>query len=257
MNKKLFLTIILGITVGFLIPLKLKAQETTPTASPTLDPKTKGVRDAVKEKIEEKLGEILSKQKKRGWIGIITDVSATGFKMKVNEETRTATLSDQATIINKNRQQIKFKDLAVDQRIIAMGYVQIDETLDARRIVLIGEREPRKTESIFGTIKEKAEQEKIVLVKNGEESYELIFDKNSVLEQRQDSETEEIDYEGLTVDQKLVAIISPTSGSTATYEVENLLIISSPEPTEEPETTETGETAPESTNLSPTQPAEE
>lgn len=236
MNKKIFSIIVLGTCLALFVPLHLKAQEAE--TSPTVDPEdVKGIREEVEKKARDLLEDIVNKKEKRGWIGTITELSATGFKMQSNEETRTSTISDQATIINQNREQINFDELTTNQRVIAMGYVQVDGTLDARRIVVIEEHEPREAKAIFGTITEKAAQDEIMLVKNSEESYELIFDQDSILEQRLDGETEEIEYDDLVAEQKVVAVISPTNGNTATYQVEKLLAITSPEPTEEPEST--------------------
>ncbi len=266
MNKKFFLIISLTAASIFFLPFRSQAQETSTTSpTPTVDPKTKGVRDAVKDKIEEKIGEILNKEEKRGWIGTITETSATGFKINVNEDIRTTVLNDEAVIINQNRQKIDFQDLETNQRAIVMGYVQVDGSLDARRIVLVGEKEPRERQSFFGTITEKAAQDEIILIKNGEESYELIFDQNSTMKKRQDSETGEIEYQDLATNQKIVVITSPTNGNTATYKVEELLVISSPEAAEEESeseseseaATESGQTAPESTDASPTLTSEE
>ena len=238
--------------LSLIAPMKWDAEEKT-SPSPTVSrDKIEGLREEIEKKVQEKLDDIVSQQEKRGWIGIITEVTATGFKIEVNEEARTVTLSDEATVIDQNRQEIEFDDLAAEDRVIAMGYEQIDGTLDGRRIVIVDEKEPRVRQSIFGTVTETAEQDEIMLVKNGSEKYELIFDENSVLEQRTNGETKEIEYEDLTADQKVAAVVSPTDGNTATYTVEKLLVVSSPEPAQEPEaetgttSTETGSTASES-----------
>ncbi len=135
-----------------------------------------------------------------------------------------------------------------------MGYLQIDNTLDARRVVITEQSEQLTKTSIFGTVTEKAEQDQIMLVKNNEENYELVFGENPTIEIRQDGTTQKAEYKDLSTGQKIIAVISPIEGNTATYQVENLLAISSAEPTPEPETTESAEST-ESADLSPTQPA--
>ncbi len=246
MNKKLFVIAFFLTPLALFIPYKLKAQESTATASPTTDPDTiKGVREEIEKKVRDKLEEIVNKQTKVGWIGEVTDVSETGFKIEVDGENRTATFNEDAVIIDTDRQQLTFDDLEKGQRVIAMGYSQIDGTLDARRIVFTGKKEPRDRQAIFGTITEKAEQDEIMLVRNGQESYELILDNNSAIEMKTDGEITEIEYDELAVDQKIAAVISPTDGNTKTYEVEELLVISSPAQTEEATPTESEETGTE------------
>jgi hypothetical protein len=248
--KKIFIIIVLGLF--FVSPLSLtsNAQENaTDTAETEMNfEDVKGIREEVEKKVRDKIDEIVSKQEKRGWIGTITEITSTGFVIETDQETRTVTLNDEATIINRNRQQITFGDLEESQRVIAMGYLQIDNTLDARRVVIVEQKDKIQKMSIFGTITEKADQDQIMLVKNSEESYELVFGEDATIEIRQDNTTEEADYEDLSTEQKIIAVIVPIDGSTATYQVENLLAVSSPEPTPEPETTESTESA----DLSPT-----
>lgn len=249
MNKKLFLTIGFATLLLFFLPISLKAEETelSPTPAEEIDPDSvKGVREEVEKRVREKIDEIITKQEKRGWIGEITETSAIGFKIQVGEETRTVTINDEAAVINENRQSISFEDLEAGDWVIAMGYTQIDGSLDARRVVITSEKEPIEKISVFGTITEKAGQDEILLVRNNEESYELIFDNDSVINLRQDDQTEEIEYDDLAVDQKLVAVISPTAGSTATYQVEKMLVLTPPEEVEEEAEAETADTATES-----------
>ena len=261
MNKKILLVTLFLTLLALFIPYKLKAQESTSTASPTTDPDTiKGVREEIEKKVRDKLEEIVNKQTKVGWIGKITQVSETGFKIEVDGESRTATFNEDAVIIDTDRQQITFDDLEEGQRVIAMGYSQIDGTLDARRIVFTSEKEPRNRQAIFGTITEKANQDEIMLVRNGQESYELILDNNSTIEMKSDDKITEIEYEDLTLDQKIAAVISPTDGNTETYQVEEMLVISGPTKSEEVSPTqaesetemeETGTTAAETGTTAP------
>ncbi len=239
MNKRLILITTLFFLLSLVVPIGLNAEEEEKPSPTVSRDKIEGLREEIEKKVQEKLDDIVSQQEKKGWIGTITEVTATGFEMEVDEETRTVTLNDEASVIGEDRQEIEFDDLAIEDRVIAMGYKQIDGTLDGRRIVIVEEKEQRVRQSVFGTVTEMAEQDEIMLVKNGSEKYELIFDEDSVLEQRTNGETEEIDYEDLTADQKVAAVVSSTDGNTATYTVEKLLVVSSPEPTEEPAATET------------------
>ncbi len=248
MNKKLFLIIGFATLVLFFLPISLQAEEAdlSPTPTDEVDPDSvKGVREEVEKRVREKIDEIITRQEKRGWIGEITETSAIGFKIQVGEETRTVTINDEATIINENRQSINFEDLETGDWVIAMGYTQVDGSLDARRIVVTTEKDPLEKLSIYGIITEKAAQDEILLVRNNEESYELIFTNDSEINLQQGTEIEETEYNDLAVDQKVVAVISPTAGAGATYQVENMLVLRSPEEVQEKAEAETAETATE------------
>lgn len=231
MTKKLFLIIISTTTLAFFVPLNLKAQTPSPEVA---GEKIDEIRKQVEESVKTKLDEIINKQERRGWVGKISEVNAIGFQIETNGEVRSVTLNDQAVIINQNRQTITLENLETGQRVIAMGEAQIDGSLDAKRVVITGEQEADNRQPIFGEIAETAAQDQIILVKNKDQSYELIFDENSLLKQRFNSEIEEINYRDLTSNQKIVAVISPLEGNTATYRVNELLVITLPESTPAP-----------------------
>lgn len=231
MNKKILSVIIVVTAIGLLVPINLlKAETSEPTSE---EDKTQLILDEVRNHVKEKtLGEAVNDQIKLGWIGRITEISSIGFEIQPddeNEEVRPIILSDEATIINQNRQTINFSDLEVNNRVIAMGYKQIDNSLDCRRVIITDQPEPIQRQSIFGSIIEKAEQEEILLIRNNDQSYELIFNDDSVIRIHQNNQIEEIKYADLTVNQKIVGVISPTDGSTETFKVEIMLVISSPQ----------------------------
>ncbi len=231
MINKLFLIIIFGLAAAFSLPFNLNAQTPTPAVA---GEKIEDIRKQIEESVKTKLDEIINKQERRGWVGKITQVNTIGFEIETNGEDRSVTLNDQAVIINQNRQTISLENLEIGQRVIAMGEVQIDGSLDAKRVVITNEKEDDNRQPIFGEISETAAQDEIILVKNTDQSYELIFNEKSTLKQRLNGEIEEIEYQDLVPEQKIAAVISPTDGNTATYQVDELLVITPLEPTPTP-----------------------
>ncbi len=217
---------------SFLISLKIKAQ-TSP--SPTPNEKIQGVRDKVQEKVQEKIESIVTEDQKKGWAGTITSVNNTNFEISQGEQSRTVTLNEEIKIINQNREEISFEDLEEEQYVLAMGYEKIDNTLNARRIVVSEAYQPRKKTSVHGKIVNKANGEEIILIQNSEQEYELIFDSDTEINQRTESDIEEIDYQNLTTDQEIIAVIEPADGETNSFNAIEILVITpreSPSPTE-------------------------
>ncbi len=192
------------------------------------------LRKSIQEKVEEKLNSIINDQERRSWIGIIKEKMETGFKLESGDKTRTVTINDEVVIINEKRKSIEFDDLEVNQRLVAMGYAQIDNTLEAKRIVLLPKAVERKIKVIFGTIKDKSEENEILLVTtHDEQEYELILGKETKLKQRVENKMEEIKYQEIKTGQKIIAVITPTKSNSSTYDVKSVLVISpSPAPTE-------------------------
>lgn len=230
--KKIIVLLTTIIVSAFLIRVNINAQsKTTPTPDPT---KTEQVRGKVEELVREKLENVVTEDQKKGWTGTISSLNETNFELTSGEQTRTVSLNEEVKIINQDRQEITFQDLEKDQYVLAMGYEKIDGTLNARRIVVTNPYEPREGISIHGTIVNKANGEKIVLVQNQEKEYELILDSDTEINQKKDSEIEEIEYEDLTTDLEIIAIIEPANGETNSFKASEILVTTkeSPTPTE-------------------------
>lgn len=234
MKKVLFLITII-ILSSFLI--KIKAQTTpTTTLSPTSSEKIQGIRDKVEEKVQEEISKMITENQKKSWTGTISSINKTSFTLKSDSKERTIGLSEEVKIINQKRQEITFQDLKQDQYILAMGYEKIDNTLSAGRIVVTDPYQENNKESIHGTIVNKANGEKIILVQNSNQEYELILDNNTGLNQKTSKdEIQDIEYEDLNTDQKVIAVIKPANGETNSYNALEILVTTikqSPSPTE-------------------------
>ncbi|MCL5090900.1 MAG: DUF5666 domain-containing protein [Patescibacteria group bacterium] len=107
----------------------------SPSAIPTNveDEKVKEIRDAIKEKVNE-IKEKIEKKAFVGTISQITDSTLTINNFRGKERVR---LTEETTIIGANKKEIKSKELAVDDKIIAMGSLSDNEILEAKRVVVI------------------------------------------------------------------------------------------------------------------------
>ncbi len=232
--KKTIILLTITLLTSFLVKANINAQ--TDQASPTPDEKIQGIRDQVEEKVQEKVENIVTEDEKKSWAGTIASTNDSNFELTTGRQTRTVTLDDEVKIINQNRQEITFQDLEIDQYVLAMGYEKIDASLSARRIVITDPYEAYDKISIHGVIVNKANGDKIILVQNQEKEYELIFDSDTEIKQKTESDIEEIDYEDLTTDQEVIAVIEPANGETNSFNAIEILVTTiqeSPTPTEE------------------------
>jgi hypothetical protein len=232
--KKIFALLSITLLSSLLLKVNIRAQ-TSPT-DPADREKIEGVREQVEKKVNEKLESIVTEDEKKSWNGIISSKNETNFELTTGQQSRTVSLNEEVEIIDENRQEISFEDLEQDQYVLAMGYEKIDGTLNARRIVVTEQYTPREKTSVHGTIVNKANGEKIVLVQNQEKEYELIFDNDTDINQKTESDIEEIDYEDLATDHEVIAVIEPADGETNSFNAVEVLVTTikeSPTPTEE------------------------
>jgi hypothetical protein len=128
----------------------------SPTASPSAQPtttedeKVKEIRDAIKEKVNE-IKEKIEKRAYAGTINQITDSTLTLDNFRGKQRVR---LTETTTIVGADKKEIKPKDLAVDNNVIAMGTLGDNEILEAKRVVVTVKPKttPAKRLVFFGEI---------------------------------------------------------------------------------------------------------
>jgi len=232
--KKVLIALIIISIFGLQLPFLIWAQEKSAddiTVAVEENPEEiEKLREEIQKQVEEKLNSIIDKEEKRGWVGKITKISETGFEINFKDEPRTITLGSEVTIIGSNREEITFNQLAVDDYVLVMGYLQIDGVLEARRIVLTKDIQSISTKAIFGTINDKSSENNVLLVsdKDGKE-YELIVKNTTALRQKVDNEKKKIKYDDIRPGQKLVAIISPSESNGSTFETSEIIALPSSE----------------------------
>jgi len=235
MKRKIFLiTILIALFFAPLIIAQETGEESTISGE-----KIEDIRKEIQKKVEEKLSQITDNVKKRAWIGEIEEKTETNLKLKSRDgETRTVTISDEVKVINNKRKEIKFEDLKTGQRIIAMGYLQVDTSLEAKRIVIIPETKERERRVVFGTINNKSEEDEIISItsnNNGEENkeYEIILTTKTVLKEKTENKIKEINkfvsskinYQDLKTDQRVIAVLIPTSGNGSTFNAKLIFVL--------------------------------
>jgi len=228
-----------GVILLILFILLVSPKTTSALEGTVSGEKIDTLREEIKKKVEEKLKTIMSQRKKRGWVGIIEEKTEISLKLKTGDKIRTATISEDAQIVNSKRQKINFENLKIGQKIIAMGYLQPDNNLEAKRIVVLSEK--KKTESlriIFGAISDRSEREQVLAVnpigpaKNGNQEYEVLLDKKTRLFQRTNGKVEKINYKDLQAGQKIIAVLKPTKSNGFSFNAKLILLLSpSPTPT--------------------------
>jgi len=209
----------------------------TPTAKVTIlndDQKEEieSLREEVKKKVEEKLKTITDEKsevgKRRSWIGIIKEKTAAGLTLLVRGETKQVKFDEGIKIVNSARKDIKIDDLKPGIKVIAMGYVQEDESLLAKRIVVAGNLEPRKTKVVFGKITDKSKSGQILVIADANEEgkdYETIIDDKTKILQVVAGKIKKAKYDDFKIGQSVVVVLTPVKGQENRFTAKNILIL--------------------------------
>lgn len=141
------------------------------------------VRDAVRDKVKERI-ETLSVRPK-AYVGTLASVTDSTLEIKTKEgKTLLASTSQDTTVIKVlggKRSEIKFKDLALEDFVIAMGFVERKDVLSSKRIITLNEVPFKQKASIFGTVQENADGTLIIQNLKNNENWNIETNKKTVV----------------------------------------------------------------------------
>ncbi len=208
---------------------RVLAQSITPTPSPTdLTPTPPGsedndiekIRQVVKDKVMEKIDQIVNKpNQKIGWLGTIISIDSNNIELEnLQKISQKIIVEDEATIINTKKQTVDLEDLKVDQIIIAMGYLDIEGNLLAKRILITNiSLDTLKNTIISATVTDISQTTNIItLVTKDRKVFQIKSDKNTAKIEK---------------NQKIMAVIKPEKKDSNTWLVLDYKDISPPTPT--------------------------
>ncbi len=185
---KFFLTILLLVICNWQLAIPAKAVSPSVTASPSAQPtstedeKVKEIRDAIKEKVNE----IKEKIEKRAYVGIISQITDATITLDNFRGKQRVRLISTTKIVGTAKNEIKAKDLALEDKVIAMGDLAENEILEAKRVLVIPKPKttPLKRTLYIGTITAINGRTAIITVtdlKNPDVNLDFSVDKDTYL----------------------------------------------------------------------------
>lgn len=161
---KVVLHISLLVTCYLLLVTTAFAQFPSPiaTPSPTATPKvkedqaTKSATDEVREKVRQKIENLVKKP--RAVVGTLSEVTDSTLQVtnKAGKEDMVATTKDTqyVRVAGSKRTNIKFEDLVIGDFIVAMGYRNGNNILEARRVIAYDKSPLIQRRAVYGVVGE-------------------------------------------------------------------------------------------------------
>ena len=142
MKKQIITTLLIGSI--FLTTSSVSAQTASPSGS---------IRDSVKQKVADELSQIKSGVAKKGFVGSVTSkTDATITLSNLKSQSRTIIATTETTIKLANGKDGTLADIKTNDFAIAMGDVDSENKMTAKRIVIFTSTPSDKRMSMFGTI---------------------------------------------------------------------------------------------------------
>jgi len=201
-------TIFILITICFLLSaIVVKAVSPTPEAT---DSAVQEIRDKVKEIVREKI-EDTQKGQKAGFFGEISKITDSLLTLQTNQGDKQLNVATDAAII-KSGKKATLEDLETGSFAIGMGYLEDDNLLNTKRLVIGKKTELPAREVAFGQVTDISSEEEILTIKNEKKNliYTLEINSKTVITKKVDGKITKIKFENIVKGDKLVAVGTPS-----------------------------------------------
>ncbi len=219
MNRNLQFTIYNLQILIFLFFLSFNVYAVSPTASPsaTIAPtgdeeeKVQEIRQAIK----DQLNEIKDKIEKKAYVGNIFEITDSVITINNFRGKQRVRISEDTTILNASKKEIGLKDLALEDKIIALGEPEVNEILDTKRILVVAS--PKTTPALrkifVGTISQTNSKTSTLIVSplnQNDQPLSVKLDKTSYLV-NQNNPKDNLIFGDFKSSQKIVVIYPETA----------------------------------------------
>lgn len=197
---------ILVLTFAFLI---LAAPVIAQTPTPEEEATPPGRVQEIREQAKEKVMALRATAKKRAYWGNLTEVSnSTLILENPRGERRVKTDEDAKFFLGKA--EIAFEDLEIDNFIIAMGYVDENGTLQAKRIISL-KKPPKpavKRHAVYGKVSDISGDEKILALTHPKKdiTYEVQVTGSTRITKRVEGKMKKVNFSAIEIGDRVVAI---------------------------------------------------
>lgn len=214
MNKYkpvLLVLIFLVLTILFLDPrsnFTLQAQD-NPTPTET-DEKIKGIRDTVKEKVKEQIDEI-RKDTRKAFVGTVSKVADQSLSLDTKSGPQVIKTDDETEMVDENRKEIGLEDIKLEDNLIALGYLDENGLLEAKRVVLTPEPEEDKREIAAGSVADISKESLLITLKNENKvkTYTIMVNNKTDVRQKEDGQINEGEFKEIAEGDFLIAVGTP------------------------------------------------
>jgi hypothetical protein len=247
-KTKFLIPLFLSVFFGWLAS-GLMAQENSSDSqiTPTVNPE-------VKEKVEERIEKVLkaNTQKKRAFNGEILSIDDS-LSVDTRHGERTVKITSETDIVGPKKEALELEDLSEGDYVITMGYLEDEDTLEARRIAVSQKPTPKEIDIALGEVTDSSSDgENILTIKraNTETIYEVEVTAKTVITKKSDGEMAKAKFSDVEIGDRVIALgkmdadnnftatrlhVIPGQAEGMAAEEEEETTTPSPEPTTTPE----------------------
>ena len=181
----------------------------SPTPTET-DEKIKGIRDTFKEKVKEQINEI-KKSTRKAFVGTVSKITNQSFSLNTKSGPQVIKTSDETEIVDENRKEIGLEDIKLEDNLIAMGYLDENDVLKAKRVVLAPKPEEDKREIAAGIVTDLSKESLLITLRNENKvkTYTILVNNKTNIKQKEDDQIDKGEFKKIAEGDFLIAIGTP------------------------------------------------
>jgi len=197
---------ILLLTFVFLI---LVAPVMAQTPSPEEEASPPGKVQEIREQAKEKVMALRQAAKKRGFWGELTEITNSTLVIE-NPRGERRVKTDEDTKFFLGKTAIDFEDLEIGNFIIAMGYLDENGTLTAKRIISLKTppKPATKRHAVYGNVSDISADEKILALTHPKKdvTYEVQATSKTIITKKVEGKMKKVTFADIEIDDRVVAI---------------------------------------------------
>lgn len=174
------------------------------------DEKIKGIRDTVKEKVKEQIDGI-KKDIRKAFVGTVSKVANQSLSLDTKSGPQVIKTDDETEIVDENRKEIGLENIKLEDNLVAMGYLDEDGVLEAKRIVLTPEPGEDKREVAAGIVVDISKESLLITLKNENKvkTYTILVNNKTDVKQKEDNQIDKGEFKEIAEGDFLIAIGAP------------------------------------------------
>lgn len=174
------------------------------------------IREVVQQKVKEKLNIITTPSSKpKCFFGIVKKTTETQIEISQNNDNKTIIVANETVFVNLKKTKTSLKEIKVGDEILAIGYINSQNQLEAKRVVVIELKKIKNNVQIInGQIVDVSQNSPVFIVvplNNKNNQYQIETDSSTIKK--------------ITTGQKIIAAIKPDEKINNTFNL--IKIISS------------------------------
>lgn len=180
-------------------------KQSSPSLNPNLKQKVNQIREELKEKVQERIQQL---KKPKGFAGKIIKINQNSFTLETKRKTIEVLTDENTKFVNSQRKEITFSDLKIGNFVIAMGYLNEEENLQAKRIVVINPPKALFRKAVFGKVEDISIEEKIITLKNEKNNtiYTIEANNNTKITKKIDKNVKKISFSEIEIGDRIIAV---------------------------------------------------